>query len=60
MVVLVVLAVAAALAGGGFLAYRLRLRTLMQAEVRAIMREYMPLGDSEGGGGGRSGGLGGP
>ena len=37
----------AAVAGGGFFAYRLYMKGLMQAEVRAIMAQYMPLGDSD-------------
>jgi len=43
----IVLGVVAAIAGGGFVAYRLYMKGLMQAEVRAIMAQYMPLGDSD-------------
>jgi hypothetical protein len=49
----IIVGVVAAVAGGGFVAYKLYMRGLMQAEVRAIMAQYMPLGDSDVGGEGR-------
>lgn len=43
----IIVCVVAVVAGGGFVAYRLYMKGLMQAEVRAIMAQYMPLGDSD-------------
>lgn len=45
--VVILLCIVAAVAGVGFAGYRLYMRGLMQAEVRAIMAQYMPLGDSD-------------
>ena len=49
----IIICVVAVVAGGGFAAYKLYMRGLMQAEVRAIMAQYMPLGDSDVSGEGR-------
>ena len=46
-VAVIVAAVVAVVAGGGFVAYKLYMKGLMQAEVRAIMAQYMPLGDAD-------------
>jgi hypothetical protein len=43
----IVICVVAVVAGGGFVAYRLFMKCLMQSEIRAIMAQYMPLGDSD-------------
>lgn len=45
----IVLLVVMIVAAGGYAAYRLHMRGMMRAEVKAIMAQYMPLGDSDGG-----------
>ncbi|KAI3427174.1 hypothetical protein D9Q98_007111 [Chlorella vulgaris] len=59
-VVLIVLGVVAALGAAGYAAYQLRIRSIMQQEVRAILAQYMRLDDTDadgelaaGGGGSR-------
>ena len=42
-VVLIVFACLGVVAGAGYAAYRLRLRSAMHQEIRAIMAQYMPL-----------------
>jgi hypothetical protein len=55
------MSVLAAVAVAGFVGYRLYMRGAMQAEVRAIMAQYIPLGDADSGEPkGLGGGLGGP
>lgn len=49
LLVLAVVASCAILAGGGFLVYRWRLRSYMDAEIRAIMSQYMPLEEQDAG-----------
>ena len=51
-----VLAALAAVGGGGYLAYVIRLKAAMKAEVMSIMRQYMPLEGGEGAGAGGGGG----
>jgi len=47
-----VLASCAVLGGGGYLIYRVRLRSYMNQEIKAIMSQYMPLEDGENNGDG--------
>ncbi|EIE18502.1 hypothetical protein COCSUDRAFT_49231 [Coccomyxa subellipsoidea C-169] len=47
-VVLIVFACLGVVGGAGFVAYRLRLRSAMHQEIRAIMAQYMPLESQEG------------
>lgn len=51
-VVLIVFACLGVVAGAGYVAYRLRLRSAMHQEIRAIMAQYMPLESQEGVNGG--------
>lgn len=46
----IIVVVVAVVAGGAFVAYKLYMKGLMQAEVRQIMAQYMPLSDADGGG----------
>lgn len=43
----IVLVAAAAVGGIGFAAYRWRLRQEMRDEVKSILKQYMPLAESE-------------
>ena len=52
---LVAVASLAAVVGGAYAAYRVRLRAAMASEVRAIMAQYMPLDSVDVGGGGGGG-----
>ena len=54
---LVALASLAAVLGGAYAAYRVRLRAAMASEIRAIMAQYMPLDSADAGGGGGGGGV---
>tara|TARA_B110000977_G_scaffold201420_2_gene295929 strand:- start:1105 stop:1395 length:291 start_codon:yes stop_codon:yes gene_type:complete len=47
-----VLGSCAVLGGGGYLIYRVRLRSYMNQEIKAIMSQYMPLEDGENNGDG--------
>ena len=47
-VVLIVFACLGVVGGAGYVAYRLRLRSAMHQEIRAIMAQYMPLESQEG------------
>lgn len=51
-VVLIVFACLGVVAGAGYVAYRLRLRSAMHQEIRTIMAQYMPLESQEGMNGG--------
>ena len=46
-IVVILMCIVVAVAGCGYAGYRLYMKGLMQAEVRAIMAQYMPLGDSD-------------
>tara|TARA_B110000977_G_scaffold108415_1_gene141097 strand:+ start:6886 stop:8667 length:1782 start_codon:yes stop_codon:yes gene_type:complete len=49
-VIFTVLISCAVVAGSGYLIYRVRLRSYMNAEIKAIMAQYMPLEDGDEGG----------